>query len=75
MNEYNVNIHWDDESYVWGALSDDIPGLVLEAGSLDVLMERVKYVAPELLEANNRLPKEGKVFIKFNMGMLAEAYA
>ena len=40
---------WDPEASVWIATSDDVPGLVLESGSLDVLMERVKYAVPDLL--------------------------
>ena len=43
---------WDDEAAVWIATSDDIPGLVLESGSFDALIERVKYAAPELIELN-----------------------
>jgi predicted RNase H-like HicB family nuclease len=50
MNEYHILLTWDDEARVWIAESDDIPGLILESGSLDVLIERVRYAAPELLE-------------------------
>ena len=51
--EYKVNFTWDDEASVWIAQSDDIPGLVLEGGSLDALIERVRFAAPELIELNN----------------------
>ena len=50
--EYKLNFSWDEEAGVWIAQSDDIPGLVLESGSLDALMERVRYAAPELIELN-----------------------
>lgn len=50
--EYKVNFTWDDEADVWIAQSDDIPGLVLESGSLDALIERVRFAAPELIELN-----------------------
>ena len=50
--EYEVRAKWDPEAAVWIATSEDIPGLVLESGSLDVLMERVKNAIPELLELN-----------------------
>ncbi|MDR1302698.1 MAG: DUF1902 domain-containing protein [Treponema sp.] len=53
MTEYTVLLTWDDEARVWIAVNDEIP-LVLESGSLDVLMERVRYVAPEVLEANGK---------------------
>lgn len=50
--EYTVNFLWDDDAQVWVATSDDIPGLVLEGGSIDALFERVKYAAPEILSLN-----------------------
>ena len=52
--EYNVTIRWDNEAAVWIATSEDIPGLVLESGSFDALIERVKTAAPELLALNNQ---------------------
>jgi len=53
MNEYIINIIWDDEAAVWIATSDDAPGLVLESGSYDALLERVRVAVPELLELNS----------------------
>lgn len=50
--EYHVNLSWDAEAAVWIATSGDIPGLALEGGSFDALLERVRYAAPELLELN-----------------------
>ncbi len=50
--EYVVKLIWDPEASVWVATSDDIPGLVLESGSFDALLERVRFAAPELLELN-----------------------
>ena len=50
--EYKVNFIWDEEADVWIAQSDDIPGLILEGGSLDALIERVRFAAPELIELN-----------------------
>ena len=49
---YVVHLNWDDEACVWIATSDDIPGLVLESGSFDALLERVRFAVPELLELN-----------------------
>ncbi len=51
--EYVVKLIWDDEAAVWVATSDDIPGLVLESGSFDALLERVRFAAPELLALNH----------------------
>lgn len=50
--EYVINLLWDDETSVWIATSEDIPGLVLESGSFDALLERIRFAVPELLELN-----------------------
>jgi hypothetical protein len=52
QNDYKINFMRDDEAGVWIATSDDVPGLVLEHDSLDILMARVRLAAPELLELN-----------------------
>ena len=49
---FTITFTWDDEASVWIATSDDIPGLVLEHSSFDVLVERVRLAAPELLGLN-----------------------
>ena len=51
--EYVINFTWDNEANVWIATSDDVPGLVLESGSFDALLERTRYAIPELLLLNN----------------------
>ena len=48
----SVKLTWDPEAGVWVATSEDIPGLVLESGSFDALLERVRFAAPELLDLN-----------------------
>lgn len=50
---YEITLAWDDESCVWITTSDDIPGLVLESGSFDALLERTRFAIPELLALNN----------------------
>ncbi|MFP9136835.1 DUF1902 domain-containing protein [Devosia sp. XGJD_8] len=59
MKKLLVIAQWDDEAGVWVATSDDIPGLVTEATSLDELLTRVLAVAPELLEDNAHLVEDG----------------
>lgn len=50
--EYIINLTWDNEACVWIATSTDIPGLVLESGSFDALLERTRIAIPELLALN-----------------------
>ena len=54
--ELSVKFTWDPEARVWIAESDDVPGLVLESGSFDALVERVRVTVPELLELNGSAP-------------------
>ena len=64
MPEYNVNVLWDAETAVWVATSEDIPGLVLESGSLDALAERIKNAVPELLALNGGMGQEASVCLR-----------
>ena len=56
MEELLIKLTWDPEAHVWIAESDDVPGLVLESGSFDALIERVRVTVPELLELNGTAP-------------------
>lgn len=58
---YTINLLWDSEASVWVATSDDIKGLTLESGSLDVLIERVRMTVPELLRLNNQPVEHAKI--------------
>lgn len=51
--KYVIHLIWDDDAAVWVATSDDIPGLVLESGSFDALLERIRFTVPELLDLNH----------------------
>jgi hypothetical protein len=62
--EYIINTIWDNEARVWIATSENIPGLVLESGSLDALMERVRAAAPELLALNGTIEETVPLFFK-----------
>ena len=50
---YRIRLIWDNESAVWIATSKDVPGLILESGSFDALLERVRNAVPELIELND----------------------
>lgn len=47
-----VRAEWDDEARVWVATSDDIPGLATEEDNLEGLIDKLKVIIPDLLEAN-----------------------
>jgi predicted RNase H-like HicB family nuclease len=52
MNPITVTAFWDEEAHVWVAESNDVPGLVTGASSLEELAAKLKVMIPELLEAN-----------------------
>lgn len=54
-SSYTVTAVWDPEASVWVAASDDVPGLVAEASSVEELSEKLKILIPELLELNKHL--------------------
>lgn len=52
MSEYLIHASWDAEAKVWVATSDDVPGLVTEADTLEALDSKLQVMVPELLAAN-----------------------
>ena len=58
--ELIVNAMWDAEASVWVATSDDVLGLVTEAASFELLLEKLRVMVPELLEMNHAMPSSGK---------------
>ena len=50
-----VKAYWDSEAKVWVAESDDVPGLVAEAGNMEQLIAKLKILIPELLELNKSI--------------------
>lgn len=50
-----VRAEWDEEARVWVATSDDVPGLATEEETLETLIDKLKGLIPELLEANGSL--------------------
>ena len=64
---YEVEARWDYEAEVWVAESNDIPGLVAEAESMNALVEKVRVLVPELFELNGGLEpgqKSVKVLVR-----------
>lgn len=52
VKQIRVDAFWDSEAEVWVATSEDLPGLVTEASSNELLVEKLKVMIPELLELN-----------------------
>jgi uncharacterized protein DUF1902 len=48
-----IRAMWDGDAHVWFAESDHVPGLALEAESLDELAVELDGAIPALLKLNN----------------------
>jgi predicted RNase H-like HicB family nuclease len=59
MREFKVTAFWDLEASVWVAESEDVPGLVTEAETVEQLVAKLRTMVPELLEANGVLKQGG----------------
>jgi predicted RNase H-like HicB family nuclease len=65
--QITVHAEWDAEAKVWVATSDDVPGLITEAGTVEALTEKLSVIIPELLEANGILPGEAIREVPINL--------
>ena len=52
--EINIQASWDSDASVWIATSTDVPGLVVESDTWASMIEEVRLVLPDLLEASGR---------------------
>ena len=64
---YEVKAEWDDEARVWVASSEDVPGLVTEAETLEALVDKLRAMVPELLELNGVLSPEAAAAAAFKV--------
>jgi len=62
--EYTITFSWDEEASVWIAECSELPGLILESGSFDALIERVKIAVPDLLELDKTKANQIKLHFK-----------
>lgn len=51
--EIIVRAIWDKDASVWVAEAMNYPGIVTESPSFDQLLEKLKVMIPEIVEANN----------------------
>lgn len=49
---YEIKAMWDSEAGMWVASSDEVSGLCTEAETMELLIEKLKTIVPELLQAN-----------------------
>lgn len=57
-NKIQVKAFWDSDARVWVAESDDVPGLITEAETMEKLIDKLHILIPELLQENEMLSTE-----------------
>ena len=67
INDIRVEALWDEDAQVWVASSNDVPGLITEADTMEHLMQKLKIVIPELLHANGLLNVPGEIDIPIHL--------
>jgi predicted RNase H-like HicB family nuclease len=65
--DIEVEAFWDEEAHVWVASSNDVPGLITEADTMEHLRQKLKILIPELLQANGLLDEPGAVDIPIHL--------
>ena len=61
--DVKVEAFWDEEAKVWVASSDDVPGLITEAATMELLIQKIRILIPELFRANNIVTDEETIDI------------
>ncbi|MEO1134012.1 MAG: DUF1902 domain-containing protein [Cyanobacteria bacterium J06639_1] len=66
-SRFHVSAVWDAEAEVWTATSENIPGLVTEADTLDALTAKLQVVVPDLLVLNDVLDEHSARAIELDI--------
>ncbi|MBG1265749.1 DUF1902 domain-containing protein [Nostoc sp. WHI] len=64
---FKVEAFWDSNAEVWVAASDDIPGLVTEASTIELLTQKLREIIPELIILNKIVPSDYVGSITFEL--------
>ncbi|MBW4634348.1 MAG: DUF1902 domain-containing protein [Iphinoe sp. HA4291-MV1] len=64
---YKVEAFWDWEAEVWVATSEDVPGLVTEASTIEALTQKLRQIIPELIQMNRIIPPDYVGSITFEL--------
>ena len=56
QNRLKVYAFWDTDAEVWVATSENVPGLVTEAFTIESLTQKLREIIPELLVLNPIVP-------------------
>ncbi|MBW4557783.1 MAG: DUF1902 domain-containing protein [Trichormus sp. ATA11-4-KO1] len=64
---FKVQAFWDSEAEVWVATSEDLPGLVTEAFTMESLTNKLREMIPEIMILNRVVPPDYVGSIRFDL--------
>jgi Domain of unknown function (DUF1902) len=64
---FKIQAFWDNEAEVWVATSEDVPGLVTEASSIENLTQKLREMIPELIVLNGVIASDYVGSITFQL--------
>ncbi|MEB3217890.1 MAG: DUF1902 domain-containing protein [Nostocales cyanobacterium 94392] len=64
---FKIQAFWDNEAEVWVATSEDVPGLVTEASSIEILTQKLREIIPELIISNGIVARDYVGSITFEL--------
>ncbi|MEH2440932.1 DUF1902 domain-containing protein [Nostoc sp.] len=67
QNTLKIDALWDKDAEVWVATSENVPGLVTEASTIESLTQKLRQIIPELLVLNQIVPSDYVGFISFEL--------
>ncbi|MEH2347709.1 MAG: DUF1902 domain-containing protein [Nostoc sp.] len=64
QNTLKIDAFWDKDAEVWVATSENVPGLVTEASTIESLTQKLRQIIPELFVLNRIVPSDyvGSIF-------------
>ena len=62
-----VQAFWDKDAEVWVATSEDLPGLVTEAETIEILTQKLRVMIPEIILLNRIVPSDYVGSITFEL--------
>lgn len=61
---FRVEAEWDEDAEVWVATSSNVPGLVVEAGTKDDIVLKLRLVIPALIEVGVEPQDDIEIFFR-----------
>jgi Domain of unknown function (DUF1902) len=71
---YQVDAVWDEDTAVWVATSEDVPGLATEATTIELLSQKLRDMIPDLLLSNHAISSRHTANVVLKQAGLPKAF-